>query len=81
MYNPQYQQHLFQLDRIFFHTKTINEELTKKISSGKKIDFILQEFFREANTLAVKLDNPAQINLAIDIKLLIEEMREQTQNV
>ena len=70
-----------ELDRIFFHTKTINEELTKKISSGKKIDFILQELFRESNTLTVKIDDSKLKNYALDMKLLIEEMREQTQNV
>ena len=70
-----------ELDRIFFHTKTIHEELTKKTSSGKKIDFILQELFRESNTLAVKIDDSKLKNYALDMKLLIEEMREQTQNV
>ena len=70
-----------ELDRIFFHTKTINEELRKKISSGKKIDFILQELFRESNTLTVKIDDSKLKNYALDMKLLIEEMREQTQNV
>ncbi len=70
-----------ELDRIFFHTKTINEELTKKISSGKKIDFILQELFRESNTLTVKIDDSKLKNYALDMKLLIEEMREQPQNV
>ena len=70
-----------ELDRIFFHTKTIYEELTKKTSSGKKIDFILQELFRESNTLTVKIDDSKLKNYALDMKLLIEEMREQTQNV
>ena len=70
-----------ELDRIFFHTKTIKDELLKKISSGKKIDFVLQELFRESNTLSVKLDDSKLKNLALDMKLLIEEMREQTQNV
>ena len=70
-----------ELDRIFFHTKTINEELTKKTSSGKKIEFILQELFRESNTLAVKIDDSKLKNYALDMKLLVEEMREQAQNV
>ena len=70
-----------ELDRILFHTKAINEELRKKISSGKKIDFILQELFRESNTLAVKIDDSKLKNFALDMKLLVEEMREQTQNV
>ena len=70
-----------ELDRIIFHIDTIKEELSKKISSGKKIDFVLQELFRESNTLSVKLDDSKLKNLALDMKLLIEEMREQTQNV
>ena len=70
-----------ELDRILFHIKTINEELIKKASSGKKIDFILQELFRESNTLAVKIDDLKLKNFALDIKLLVEEMREQIQNV
>ena len=64
-----------------FHTKSLNQELNKRGCSGKKIDFILQELFREANTLSVKLDDPKIKNLALDTKLLIEEMREQIQNV
>ena len=70
-----------ELDRIFFHITSIEKEIIKRECSGKKIDFILQEFFREANTLAVKLDTPEHMSYAIDIKLIIEEMREQTQNV
>jgi len=70
-----------ELDRIFFHTKSIKEEFRKKASSGKKIDFILQELFRESNTLSVKIDDSKLKDLALDMKLLIEEMREQTQNV
>ena len=70
-----------EIDRIFFHLETLQKELNKKLCSGKKIDFILQELFREANTLSVKLDDPNLKNNAIDMKLFIEEMREQTQNV
>ena len=70
-----------ELDRIIFHTKSMNQELKKQSCSGKKIDFILQELFREANTLSVKLDDPNSKNLALDTKLLVEEMREQIQNV
>ena len=58
-----------------------NKELNKKMCSGKKVDFILQELFRESNTLSVKLDDPNLKNYALDMKLFIEEMREQTQNV
>ena len=70
-----------EIDRIFFHLESLQQELNKKSCSGKKIDFVLQELFREANTLSVKLDEPNLKNNAINIKLFIEEMREQTQNV
>ena len=70
-----------ELDRISFHSKSLKDEINKKIGSGKKIDFVLQELFREANTLSVKLDDPISKNFALDMKLLAEEMREQIQNV
>ena len=70
-----------ELDRIFFHLKSLKEEVNKIKCKGKKIDFLLQELFREANTLSVKLDAPKTKNLALDMKLLVEEMREQIQNV
>ena len=70
-----------EIDRIFFHLESLQKELNKKLCSGKKIDFVLQELFREANTLSVKLDDPNLKNNAIDMKLFIEEMREQAQNV
>ena len=70
-----------EIDRIFFHTDSLNKELNKKMCSGKKVDFILQELFRESNTLSVKLDDPNLKNYALDMKLFIEAMREQTQNV
>ena len=59
----------------------MKKEIAKNDSSGKKIDFILQELFREANTLTVKLDDSKMKDFALDIKLFIEEMREQIQNV
>ena len=70
-----------ELDRIAFHCKSLKDEISKKIGSGKKIDYVLQELFREANTLSVKLDDSISKNLALDMKLLAEEMREQIQNV
>ena len=70
-----------EIDRIIFHIKSLKKEIAKNDSSGKKIDFILQELFREANTLTVKLDDSKMKNYALDIKLYIEEMREQIQNV
>ena len=70
-----------ELERIDFHLQSIRKELKSKISSGKKIDFILQELFRESNTLTVKIDEPKTKNIALEIKVLVEEMREQIQNI
>jgi len=70
-----------ELDRISFHIKSLKDEINKRNSRGKKIDFVLQELFREANTLSVKLDDSNSKSSALDMKLLIEEMREQIQNV
>ena len=70
-----------EIDRIFFHLGSLKKQLNKNLCSGKKIDFILQELFREANTLSVKLDDPNLKSNALDMKLFIEEMREQIQNV
>ena len=68
-------------ERISIHLNALNKELNLKNSRGKKIDFILQELFRETSTLSVKLDDPTHKSRALDMKLLVEEMREQAQNV
>ena len=70
-----------ELERIEFHLQSIRKELNNKYSSGKKIDFILQELFRESNTLTVKLDEPKTKSIALEVKVLVEEMREQIQNI
>ena len=70
-----------ELDRIGFHVKEINKILKSNGPHGKKIDFMLQELFREANTLSVKLDNSKAKKLAINLKILVEELREQSQNI
>ena len=70
-----------EIDRINFHCQSLVKEINQKKSSGKKIDFILQELFREANTLTVKLDESDLKSYGLEIKLSIEEMREQIQNV
>ena len=70
-----------EIERIDFHVDSLKKELTIKNGSGKKIDFILQELFRETSTLSVKLDNPSYKQIALDMKLSVEEMREQAQNI
>jgi len=70
-----------EIERIDFHTDSLKKELSINSCSGKKIDFILQELFRETSTLSVKLDRPSYKQIALDMKLLVEEMREQAQNI
>ena len=70
-----------EVERISFHLDSIGKALKTNASEGKKIDFLLQELFREANTLVVKVDNPILKNEAIDLKLIIEGLREQSQNL
>ena len=70
-----------EIERIIFHSKSLKKELSLTKTSGKKIDFILQELFRETRTLSVKLDEPSYKQIALDMKLSVEEMREQAQNI
>ena len=48
---------------------------------GRKLDFLMQEFNREANTLCSKSGSVALTQVGLDMKLLIDQMREQVQNV
>jgi len=70
-----------EIERITFHLDSLTKILSEKSSQGKKIDFLLQELFREANTLLVKVDKPELKNHAIDFKLIVEGLREQSQNL
>jgi uncharacterized protein (TIGR00255 family) len=70
-----------EIERIDFHLSSLTKELSIKNGSGKKIDFILQELFRETSTLSVKIDHPVYKQIALDMKLSVEEMREQAQNI
>ena len=60
------------------HTKTTAQD---KGSVGKRLDFLFQEMNREANTLGSKAGSLEMTRAAIDLKLLIEQMREQAQNI
>ena len=48
---------------------------------GRRLDFLMQEFNREANTMGSKSSDPTTSKQAVDLKVLIEQMREQVQNV
>lgn len=70
-----------ELSRILSHNKEIVDLLQSKDPVGKKLDFMMQELNREANTLGSKSISTRISSLAVDIKVLIEQMREQIQNI
>lgn len=70
-----------ELDRIESHLKELESTLKRKEPVGRRLDFLMQEFNREANTLGSKSQDVTLTRAAVDIKVLIEQMREQVQNV
>ena len=70
-----------ELERISFHVESLQKLFKLKNAHGKKMDFILQELFREVNTLSVKIEKPDLKDLALTMKLKVEELREQAQNL
>nr|MBV6630420.1 YicC family protein [Oceanococcus sp. HetDA_MAG_MS8] len=70
-----------ELDRLGSHVQAVREVMTKAGPVGRKLDFYMQEFNREANTLGSKSLDAEITAVAVDLKVLIEQMREQVQNV
>jgi uncharacterized protein (TIGR00255 family) len=70
-----------EIDRLFSHVKETRSILTKGGAQGRRLDFMMQEFNREANTLGSKSINVDTTNAAIELKVLIEQMREQIANI
>ena len=71
-----------ELDRLESHVAEFRSTMNKPDeAAGRRLDFLLQEFNREANTLASKSADAETTRHAVDIKVLIEQMREQVQNV
>ncbi|OOH86293.1 YicC family protein [Pasteurellaceae bacterium 15-036681] len=70
-----------ELDRLQLHVKETTSVLKKGGAVGRKLDFMMQELNREANTLASKSINADVTNSAVELKVLIEQMREQIQNL
>ncbi|MBI6548069.1 YicC/YloC family endoribonuclease [Xenorhabdus lircayensis] len=70
-----------ELDRLDAHVKETRNILKKKEAVGRRLDFMMQEFNRESNTLASKSINADVTTSAIELKVLIEQMREQIQNI
>ena len=70
-----------ELDRLHTHITEVQRVLTLKESKGRRLDFLMQELNREANTLSSKSIVIETTRSAVDLKVLIEQMREQIQNV
>lgn len=70
-----------ELDRLDAHIKETRHTLKKGGACGRRLDFMMQEFNREANTLSSKAISTEITNAAVELKVLIEQMREQIQNI
>ena len=70
-----------EVSRIFSHIKQIKSLMNEEHEIGRKLDFLLQEVHREINTISAKAQDIEIVNHAVSIKLAIEKMREQAQNI
>jgi uncharacterized protein (TIGR00255 family) len=70
-----------ELDRLQGHVAETRRVLERDEPIGRRLDFLMQEFNREANTLASKSADGDTTAAAVELKVLIEQMREQVQNV
>ena len=70
-----------ELDRLDSHVAEIRRVLVQREPVGRRLDFLLQEFNREANTLGSKSVDVRTTNLAVELKVLIDQVREQVQNI
>lgn len=70
-----------ELDRLSTHISETRRVLGLKEPVGRRLDFLMQEFNREANTLGSKSVDARSTNAAVELKVLIEQMREQVQNI
>ncbi len=70
-----------ELSRLSVHIDELRRIVSSSGPAGKRLDFLLQELNREANTLGSKAANIDLTNAAVELKLLIEQIREQVQNI
>lgn len=70
-----------ELDRLDTHIAEVTKVLKRKEAVGRRLDFLMQELNREANTLSSKSQDAVSTQWAVDLKVLIEQMREQVQNI
>ncbi|GAB5438576.1 YicC/YloC family endoribonuclease [Falsiruegeria mediterranea] len=70
-----------EIDRLKAHVAAARDLLAQNGAVGRKLDFLMQEFNREANTLCSKAQNTELTALGLELKAVIDQMREQVQNV
>lgn len=70
-----------ELDRLAAHIEAARALLAEGVAVGRKLDFLMQEFNREANTLCSKSSSVPLTNIGLALKAAIEQLREQVQNI
>jgi uncharacterized protein (TIGR00255 family) len=70
-----------ELDRLLTHIAEVRRVINKGGAVGRRLDFLMQEFNREANTIGSKAADIRVTNASVELKVLIEQMREQVQNI
>lgn len=70
-----------ELDRLQLHLTELQRLLDQGGAQGRRLDFLLQELNREANTLGSKANSLEVTNAAVELKVLLEQIREQIQNL
>ena len=70
-----------ELDRLDTHREAFLQSLSQPGAQGKRLDFLAQELAREANTCAAKISDGAHTETVVTLKVVIEQIREQVQNV
>ncbi len=70
-----------EMDRLSTHIIEVQRVLTEEKTIGRRLDFLMQELNREANTLGSKSADTDTTNFSVELKVLIEQIREQVQNI
>jgi uncharacterized protein (TIGR00255 family) len=70
-----------EMDRLGAHLDEVLQVLQRSEPVGRRLDFLMQELNREANTLSSKSNDVEVTRIAVEMKVLIEQMREQVQNI
>jgi uncharacterized protein (TIGR00255 family) len=69
------------MSRLASHLVEVRDTLVRDEAIGRRLDFLMQELNREANTLSSKSQDAETTRCAVEMKVIIEQMREQVQNI